>query len=179
MLHAGLLLGLFFDPEDGADMFLRNVGWHPKETRRFIPENGGLHKHRLENLNLYVPIDGHTQRLRCGLALWIFAQNLKKFRSSRGVTPCSPLELYRYSGGKHELHLHGGGISEVINYSAPTLLVTCCLFNWHIILPWKWKQYVSPRCRYTSTRQNGITSHKMILFIVTVLRTPSLTQTNK
>jgi hypothetical protein len=26
MLHAGFLLGLFFDPEDGGDMFLRNVG---------------------------------------------------------------------------------------------------------------------------------------------------------
>jgi hypothetical protein len=24
--HAGFLLGLFFDPEDGCDMFLRNVG---------------------------------------------------------------------------------------------------------------------------------------------------------
>jgi hypothetical protein len=23
--HAGFLLGLFFDPEDGGDMFLRNV----------------------------------------------------------------------------------------------------------------------------------------------------------
>jgi hypothetical protein len=25
-LHADFLLGLFFDPEDGGDMFLRNVG---------------------------------------------------------------------------------------------------------------------------------------------------------
>jgi hypothetical protein len=24
--HAGFLLGLFFDPEDAGDMFLRNVG---------------------------------------------------------------------------------------------------------------------------------------------------------
>jgi hypothetical protein len=26
LLHAGFLLGLFFDPEDGVDMFLRNFG---------------------------------------------------------------------------------------------------------------------------------------------------------
>jgi hypothetical protein len=25
MLHSGFLLGLFFDPEDGGDMFLLNV----------------------------------------------------------------------------------------------------------------------------------------------------------
>jgi hypothetical protein len=25
VLHAGFFLGLFFDPEDGADMLLRNV----------------------------------------------------------------------------------------------------------------------------------------------------------
>jgi hypothetical protein len=27
LLHAGCLPGLFFEPEDGGDMFLRNVGW--------------------------------------------------------------------------------------------------------------------------------------------------------
>jgi hypothetical protein len=26
LLHAGFLLGLFFDPEDAGDMFLRNIG---------------------------------------------------------------------------------------------------------------------------------------------------------
>jgi hypothetical protein len=26
LLHADFLLGLFLDPEDGGDMFLRNVG---------------------------------------------------------------------------------------------------------------------------------------------------------
>jgi hypothetical protein len=26
LLHAGFLLGLFFEPEDGGDMFLQNVG---------------------------------------------------------------------------------------------------------------------------------------------------------
>jgi hypothetical protein len=26
LLHSGFLLGFIFDPEDGGDMFLRNVG---------------------------------------------------------------------------------------------------------------------------------------------------------
>jgi hypothetical protein len=26
LFHAGIFLGLFFDPEDGGDMFLRNFG---------------------------------------------------------------------------------------------------------------------------------------------------------
>jgi hypothetical protein len=26
LIHAGFLLGLFFDPEDGGDMFLLNIG---------------------------------------------------------------------------------------------------------------------------------------------------------
>jgi hypothetical protein len=27
LLHSGFLIGLFFDPEDGDDMFLRNIDW--------------------------------------------------------------------------------------------------------------------------------------------------------
>jgi hypothetical protein len=42
--HAGLLLGLFFDPADGGYMFLRNVGYLSKEctalqtTRPYSPQ---------------------------------------------------------------------------------------------------------------------------------------------
>jgi hypothetical protein len=41
MLHAGFLFGLFFEPEDGDDMFQQNVTWlHPYSmgTRCPIPE---------------------------------------------------------------------------------------------------------------------------------------------
>jgi hypothetical protein len=39
--HAGFLLSLFFDPGDGGDMCLRNVGWQ-RTTRRYIPEDRTL-----------------------------------------------------------------------------------------------------------------------------------------
>jgi hypothetical protein len=32
-----------FDPEDGSDMFLRNLGWPSTTTRRYIPEDCTLH----------------------------------------------------------------------------------------------------------------------------------------
>jgi hypothetical protein len=47
------LLGLFFDPEDGGDMFLRNKDWLSTTKRRYIPEDGTLHNHRCENLKSY------------------------------------------------------------------------------------------------------------------------------
>jgi hypothetical protein len=33
--HACFFLGLFFDPEDGGDMFLRNVDWLSMDNRAF------------------------------------------------------------------------------------------------------------------------------------------------
>jgi hypothetical protein len=44
------LLGLFFDHEDGGDMFLRNIFDFQRTTRSYIPEDRTLHKHRCENL---------------------------------------------------------------------------------------------------------------------------------
>jgi hypothetical protein len=36
------LLVLFFDPEDGGDMLLQNVGCIQRGARRYIPENKTL-----------------------------------------------------------------------------------------------------------------------------------------
>jgi hypothetical protein len=68
VLHAGFLLVLFFDPEDGTDIFLRK-----EETQRFLPEDRSLLKHRLASLSSYVIFDGRTHVLQHGLAFCIFA----------------------------------------------------------------------------------------------------------
>jgi hypothetical protein len=35
--HAGFWLSLFFDPEDGGDTFLRNVGWLSTDYMALYP----------------------------------------------------------------------------------------------------------------------------------------------
>jgi hypothetical protein len=45
---------LFFDPEDGGDMFLRKSGTTQRTTRRHIPEEDTLQNHRCENLKSYM-----------------------------------------------------------------------------------------------------------------------------
>jgi hypothetical protein len=37
ILHTGFLLGLFFDPEDGGDVFLHNIGWFPTHYMALYP----------------------------------------------------------------------------------------------------------------------------------------------
>jgi hypothetical protein len=45
----------FLDPEDGGDVFHRNVGLHLKDcTGRYIPEDGTLHNHCCESLKSYI-----------------------------------------------------------------------------------------------------------------------------
>jgi hypothetical protein len=51
--HAGLLLILFFDPEDRGDISLETLVDSLWTTQRYIPEDGTLHNHRWENLKSY------------------------------------------------------------------------------------------------------------------------------
>jgi hypothetical protein len=50
--HVGFLPGLFFGPEAGGDIFLRNVVDFQQTTQHYIPEDNTLHNHRCENLKL-------------------------------------------------------------------------------------------------------------------------------
>jgi hypothetical protein len=47
------LAGLFSDPENGGDMFLRNVGWLSTDYTALYPRRF-LHNHRRENLKSYI-----------------------------------------------------------------------------------------------------------------------------
>jgi hypothetical protein len=73
LLYAGFLLGLFFDFEDGGDMFLRNVG--PLSTDDTIPEDRTLSKYCLSFL--------HEKLLKFGKGYYGFKYSLKFFRMRR------------------------------------------------------------------------------------------------
>jgi hypothetical protein len=47
--HAGFLLGLFFDPEDGGDMFFRNVGWLSANCTALCPRRQNSRMRVFEN----------------------------------------------------------------------------------------------------------------------------------
>jgi hypothetical protein len=52
-LHARFLLGLFFDTENGGDMFFRNVGWLSTDYTALYPRDRTLHSHSCEKLKSY------------------------------------------------------------------------------------------------------------------------------
>jgi hypothetical protein len=64
----------------------------------------------------------------------------------------------RHFGGNYCLHLH---------------LLTLVPRSW-IFLPWRWSQYVPPKCWFTQDL-HGATSPKTAFFIVTAVKTPNLT----
>jgi hypothetical protein len=47
--ETGFSFGLFFDPEDKGDMFLRNVGDAQRTTRRYIPGDGTLQQRKVSS----------------------------------------------------------------------------------------------------------------------------------
>jgi hypothetical protein len=80
------------------------------------------------------------------------------------VTQCSPVEIHRPFRG-----------SYFLQQEASSKQWFCLLIMWLILWPWKWKQYVLLKCWWTFTRLHGIISQKIILFIITTVRTSNAT----
>jgi hypothetical protein len=60
----------------------------------------------------------------------------------------------------HFLHMH---------------LITFAHFSWSLdawftLQPWRWRQYVPPKHQWTPIRIHGVTSQKIIVFLVTTVR---------
>jgi hypothetical protein len=144
------------------------------------------------------------------------------------ITPCSPSNVNRLSGGAYRLHFQGWRISRARNqreskwqaeffascsaYSSTLkmeaicstetsidirrttrryipedstlhnhrcenlkswlcLPPACSLVCWTILLPWRWRRYVSPKHRVQLDGLHGVISQKMILFITTAVKT--------
>jgi hypothetical protein len=56
LLHAGVLLDLFLEPEDRGDTFPLNVVDYQRTTWRGTPEHTTLHNHSCETLQSYISI---------------------------------------------------------------------------------------------------------------------------
>jgi hypothetical protein len=56
LLHAGVLFGLFVDPENVGDMFLRNSVDFQRTTGRYFPVDRNLLNDRCENLKSYTAV---------------------------------------------------------------------------------------------------------------------------
>jgi hypothetical protein len=55
-IHIGFLIGLFFYPEDGGDMFLRIVVWLSMDYTAFCPRRYNSPCHCCKNLKFYTPL---------------------------------------------------------------------------------------------------------------------------
>jgi hypothetical protein len=102
------------------------------------------------------------QQLNCSVTMFYL-----KSITFWDMTPCSPLSFNRRFGGTYRLHLQGR-----------RRYVATCFFVGLLNLfsrPWRWRRYVSPKRRLKLNGLQGVTSHKMILFITTAVKTSNPT----
>jgi hypothetical protein len=90
------------------------------------------------------------------------------------ITPCSPLNVNRRFGGTYRLHLQGRRISRERNQRERRCQEPSRL----ILLPWRRRQYVTPKHRLIFNGLHGVISQKIVLFITTAVRTSNPTKSN-
>jgi hypothetical protein len=76
------------------------------------------------------------------------------------MTPCSPLNVNRYFGGTHRLHLQGRkNVSSTRNQRENRWQAESLFFRL-----WIWSRYVPTKHRLTLNGLHGVISQKMVLF---------------
>jgi hypothetical protein len=145
--HAGFLLRLFLDPEDGGDMSLRNVIDTQRTTRRYIPQDSTL---------LCLP---------------------PAFMVVSCSSYFSTLKMEAICPSETSLTLNGlrGVLSQKIALCSACHRLSRWFLVRLIFRPWRWRRYFPPKRRLTSSGLHGVISQNIILFISTVVRTSNPT----
>jgi hypothetical protein len=60
---------------------------------------------------------------------------------------------------------------RVVCWDATDVLEEHIASIWNFLRPWRWRRYVPPKRRLHLNRLHGVTSQKMILFIITSVKT--------
>jgi hypothetical protein len=87
------------------------------------------------------------------------------------ILPCSPLKVNRRFGRIYNLHLYGRWIDQSRNHPLPGWFLARL-----ILRPWRWNRRVIPKCLLLFNGLHGVISQKIVLFIITAVRTSYPTQ---
>jgi hypothetical protein len=96
----GFLLNLFFNHEDGGDIFLRMVGWHAIDDTTLYP------RRRYSSMNFQ-----HKSKTLDPT----ITTSVMKDSMFWDITPCRPFKLIRSFGRICRLHFQGLRISQATN----------------------------------------------------------------
>jgi hypothetical protein len=85
------------------------------------------------------------------------------------ITPCSALKVNRRFGGICCPHFRGAKISRARNQHENSNSSACHLLSdWYlaalVLRPWRWRQNIAPKCRFTLNGLYGVISQKTELF---------------
>jgi hypothetical protein len=105
-------------------------------------------------------------------------QGVQHFDDSRGSqTPWDHLTDKIYEADKHPWNIKNAVLWFVMPCSMMYVYQRIGEISCFHHLPRRWRQHVPPKRRWSSTRPQGVTSQKTVIFIITVVETSYLTTT--